>query len=741
MAFSLLVGMLALQGAAGPAAGTATIGGQVLNGRTLAPIADVLVTLAATDRMARTDIDGRFAFRQLTPGTYTLTISTVGYIFVRRAVTVAAGSVVDLQLPLAEGTGTYEESVRVTPDGSADAPPTASVTLTSSALQDLREMSADDPVRAMQSLPGASTGDDFRAEFSMRGSAFRHAGIVVDGTPTSLLFHTVGGVEDPGSIAMINTDVLSGASLDVGAHPQRHGDWLGPTLAFDLREGSRDRRAFRFAVSGTNASVVGEGPIGRERRGSWLVSVRRSYIDWLVRVLEPEIESTVGFEDGQAKVGYDLTPRQHLEAVLMGGRAHYEKSSATGANQINHARSEAALASVAWRYTRNRVLVTQRASLVGNHFRLTGRTGQELGVGRTRSLLWRGDLTVLATGHWQVDAGAKAEWTWANQTLRDFVSNAGTLTVRALQAFDRERATDGLWGQVVHTSTAGRMAVGARVSRDTATNALRTSPWFVADRQVGPLHVFGGVGRSHQFPTLQELGRALDPLGPEVAWSADAGLAQPISRKAHWRAVVFSRREEHGLRTVDEDRLLDGRRIVGGPFSMFTDSLRTRARGVEVVLERRSETGASGWVGYTWAHTRASDTETGEAFDADFDQRHTFNLFVQQRVSYRVKLFAKLRLGSNFPIVGYFAGTPTDLVLGTDRNTVRLPVYSRFDIGGRRTFTFKHSRLTMFIEFVNLWNRRNMGPGQGSIRSNLAAVGYAERLLPLVPSGGVLLEF
>ena len=89
-------------------------------------------------------------------------------------------------MPLAEGTGTYQESVTVTAEAVAAAGDRRVVAdeLGSAALQELRGVAADDPMRAMQALPGVATGDDFQAEFSVRGSAFRHVGIVIDGTPT-----------------------------------------------------------------------------------------------------------------------------------------------------------------------------------------------------------------------------------------------------------------------------------------------------------------------------------------------------------------------------------------------------------------------------------------------------------------------------------------------------------------------------------------------------------------------------
>ena len=101
----------------------------------------------------------------------------------------------------------------------------------------------------------------------------------------------------------------------------------------------------------------------------------------------------------------------------------------------------------------------------------------------------------------------------------------------------------------------------------------------------------------------------------------------------------------------------------------------------------------------------------------------------------------KLRVGSNFPIVGYFEERPEGLWLSTERNRVRLPVYSRLDLRANRTFTFERHRLTLFVEIMNTLGRRNIGQADGSIRPSLEAVGFAERLIPFVPSAGVLIEF
>ena len=96
------------------------------------------------------------------------------------------------------------------------------------------------------------------------------------------------------------------------------------------------------------------------------------------------------------------------------------KPSATGANQVHRARSGSALASIAWRYTRDRWTAAERLTFVTNETLVTGRLAQEQADARTRSWTWRTDATAFATTAWRVDTGATVERVWLSQALRDF---------------------------------------------------------------------------------------------------------------------------------------------------------------------------------------------------------------------------------------------------------------------------------------------------------------------------------
>ena len=543
---------------------------------------------------------------------------------------------------------------------------------------------------------------------------------------------------------MINSDILSRGALFSGPHARPHGDWLGATLEFDVREGSRDRAAMRAAVSGTSASAVFEGPFGRSRRGSWLMSIRKSYIDWLVRKLEPDIDSTIGFSDAQAKLTYDLTPRTQIQLFAIAGDTTYREQRASLANGILTAQSRSSMASVSWRYAHPRAVVTQRLSVIRGTYENRGMVGQHLADGTNAATAWRAEVVVPLSRGWTIDGGVRRESSDAAETLRNFTTS-GPLAVR--QRFERSTSADPTtssgWVQAGRRDTRGGIAAGVRLASRNTGQAF-TLPWLLAERTVGSTTVRAGLGRSAQF--IDPLVNALTPnaMNPERATSYDLSVEQPLGAGWRTQATVFYRREQNILRPAGEEQLdgTTGGRWLESTFPVFTNALTGRSRGLDLLLIRRSVAGLAGWIGYTWAHTDYRDGLTGETFDGDFDQRHTLNVFVQQRLSYRFAASAKLRLGSNFPIVGYFAGTPDALRLSSLRNQVRLPFYARLDLRANRTFTFQRSRLTLFAEIMNVLGRRNGGQSDGSIRSTtLEAVGYVERLLPRVPSAGILFEF
>lgn len=742
---------------------TTRLTGTVVDARTGAPLERVLAVVEETGGShpsgkggshleAPTDAQGRFELRDLSPGTYRVTVSVVGYALYRQEVTLAREPVT-LDVRLSEGTTAYTETVIVRPDAFRAPPdpvPSASV-LGSAQLLNLRGVLADDPLRAVQVLPGVATGDDLRSEFTVRGSDFTHLTFTMDGFATPYLLHTVRGVEDrgpTGSVAMINSDVLEDVTLLNGSYPQRHGYHTGAEVDFRTREGSRERPFVRASVSGTAASGVAEGPIGRNRRGSWLVSGRQSYIDHLVQNLT-ERSVSFGFADAQGRLAYDLTPAQHVDLTVLAGHSRFLNE--PGDHDIDYlydGRNASVVGVAGWRLARPRFLLAQHVLAAENHFRNTNEDGLELDDGRDLQLAWRADATIKAAAALQIDAGGGIEHREDSRVRRRRAVTGDRLT--DLDNYSADAVAGGAYASIAWrpwpTLT---ITPGVRADRWTLTDQSEVSPWAQIEWRIDPhLVLRGGGGHYVQFSDFDKALGASGGLNlrPERARQFDAGVEWRVSPALRATATVYDREEEGMLRRpLSETRLLNGRILIGLRDTRYQNRLDGFARGVELLLQRSvAGRGVSGWLSYAYGRNRYHDVLNGETFWGDYDQRHTLNAYALYRHSDRTSFVAKLRMGSNFPIPGYYATVPdTDrYTVSEQRNTARLPVYSRFDLRANRAFTWSKRRLTFFAEVINVLNRANyrFDPPRVSIATGLVS-SPLDSLLPVVPSVGFLIEF
>jgi hypothetical protein len=728
------------------AQGTSVLQGMVVDGATQAPLAGARIWCVDLGLTAHSGADGRFAFDHLPAGSFTIMVSQIGYIFVKRTVDVPDKATLAIVIPLAEGQGTYTENVTVT--AVAERPPepgvAAQATIGSGGLQSLRSVATDDPMRAVQAMPGATTGDDFRSEFSVRGAEFRQMGLVIDGVATPMLTHAVKGHDDTGSIAMINTDILDSVSLTAGAAPQRDGSWLGGTLKFTVREGSRDRRQLRIAASDTGAAAVIEGPLGGGRRGSWLFSVRKSYAAWLIQKLDPNFGSTLGFVDTQSKFAFDITTHQQVQFLLIGGDANYFQNNTSLANGLRSANSRSLVGSLVWRYARPAFQLSQRVSNAYSDFKNFGLVGQNQGDGHATQLIARTDATWIVSPALTAEAGAQHETAHDQRTLRQYspVTNT-TVRLRSEDKYAQDRTLMSAWSQATARTSFGAVVAGGKLITDNLATPPLATWWLLGETRLGPRAVFrGGVARSLQYPDLSQVFYAPEPLVPERATAFDAGVEFKVTGSVSARVNLYRREESDILRAYDHEARTVNNKLVPATLPVWRNTLAGRSRGAEFVVERKAITGLVGWLSYGYGHTRYDDVLTGESFDGDQDQRHTVNVFLEERLSYRTAVSVKVRTGSSPPLPGYFRGTTDALFVSDTRNQVRLPTYLRIDARANRTFTYNQRRLTLFLEVINLTGRRNLGWSEGSVNfSTLRATDWTERLIPWLPSIGILVEF
>ncbi len=297
---------------------------------------------------------------------------------------------------------------------------------------------------------------------------------------------------------------------------------------------------------------------------------------------------------------------------------------------------------------------------------------------------------------------------------------------------------------------------GLRVERFGIVEKVKPSPWLLAEWQVtATTKLRASGGTAHQGPSFDQTlrpapaivipGGTPPPVAPEGATLFDAGVERRLGDS--WRLTVtgYRRQDADGLRLENSEvrRAADGgNRLVFASVPVWANTLSGDAHGAEVTLDRRVTNGMSGWISYAYGNAQLDDARTHETFAADYDQRHMVNAYAIYRTSNRLGLSARFRYGSNFPLQGYFKEVDGAYYIGSEKNAVRLPAYARLDLRADWAFTYRRSRLTLFVEVLNALDRRNMGPSDWGLNPVTGMVnGLLEKGFPFLPSAGVLIEF
>ena len=752
MILILLGAWISLFAVHAPAMQSATVWGRVVDQATGEPLRKVRVVLRPSDLQTVTNEQGTYRLDGVPPGNYEVQVSTIGYRLLKREIHLGDGQSQEIQFYLGQEASTIHETVRVTAPVYEEVEKAAAsqITLNSTEIKNLAGVLIDDPLRSVQTLPGVAAGDDFNASYSVRAGGFENNGILVDGVLTHNLAHTLQGTQDPaGSVTILNGDLVDSMALYSMAFSAKYGDRTASFLDVTTREGSRDRFRTRLAVSGTNAAIVAEGPLDAGRKGAWIASARKSYAGYLIRRLGTESDLDLGFTDAQGKVVYELTERQKLGGSFVWGRSILSRDPANrGITSIIDGANNVGVANMSWIWTPGpRLYWESRLYLIRETFENRNKNDAVLDEGHYSDAAARSDLSFLAGRGHRLELGFLSRnimadvldrrYNYSLQQFVDFDHASGSYWQHAAYLQDRwsirgDRLTAIFGGRVDTTGLTGEILVHPRVSLEWR--------WGAGNK------LDAGWGVFSQFPeVLPVLGRNGNRnLPAEIARHYVLGYERLLSSNSRVRIEIFAKQEANLLRSRDRlYRLVNGKVTPPDINFRFDSALRGETRGFEVFLQRRSANRLAGWISYAYARSRRHDLVTGEWYNSDYDQRHTVNAYGGYRFSESWSLSLKARLGSGFPYPGYLEKRGSDFYLTTVRNSERLPIYSRVDARVNKAFYFKRSKLSLYLEVLNVFHHDNVRYDQTfSVNSSTRKVSMGrDSLFPILPTAGFVLEF
>jgi hypothetical protein len=636
--------------------------------------------------------------------------------------------------------------------------------LNAAEVQQASTVLANDPFRAVQAMPGVSAvqNNDLVAEFSLLGAPFSSIGIYFDDVLVRTPFHTLPDFTDGASLSVLSSESVEEVNLMPIAYPVAFADGLGGAVQLRTREGSRTRPLLTFAPGLGDSELTAEGEVGSSKKGSWLVSGRKSYLGYLIRHSGIKPASDIELQDGNAKLSYDLNSSNNLSFYALSGHTDVSKiGGSVGPNFLGSGDNQFDLARAGWKLVAGpNLLVDTHVAYIDESFRERNSFTQPLS-----SELYGEWIGGTATT-WNWMSGHVLEAGYAARRIRDggnsvfFDDKTGEASsfagfgVTGLRQTAYAQQSSTLFHQRLH------LMAGLRLDRLEQVDANEFSPQVSAGiRASAHTELQFGFGRYLQFPELDQLDRECARPGTEPEPRLPVIM---LTRSDHLTAAIEQRFGENTRVRVQgfdrEDHTEVGSRFFDGTScsvihpdpsfqQQFADSqLRTRARGFQVVIQRRSANRLSGWVGYTFDEAIQKPIVDPFAIllsglTAE-DQKHTFNAFANYRLTSSVNLSAKFLYGSGFPFLNNEVGVSSGGISVNSIVAIRFPPYQRLDIRMDKSWTFQHWKMTLHVEGLNITNHNNpqvigstLEPATGLVVPEFG------KGLPILPTAGLVFEF
>src|SRR5215470_4853240 len=276
-----LVAALAVIAAAPPARADRSVTGAVLDDATGQPVVGALITVGNGE--AASDERGWFQVGDVAFGRVDVVVIADGYRAYFGSARIGAALAIRL-----EAVGGSSEVIRL----SGHQPTGAPLHLDTTAIRS-QPGAGNDVLRALQSLPGVARTPFGLGGLALRGTAPRDTKVYLDEIEVPLLYH-FGGLA-----SFLPTGAVDEVTLEPGGASVRYGRGLGGVAIVTSRTGRSDDWRVGGELSLISAGALAEGP--GPLKGSWLIGVRRSYFDELVRAARVDLTLVPRYGDAQLR--------------------------------------------------------------------------------------------------------------------------------------------------------------------------------------------------------------------------------------------------------------------------------------------------------------------------------------------------------------------------------------------------------------------------------------------------------
>ncbi|WP_461107763.1 TonB-dependent receptor [Spirosoma koreense] len=618
-----------------------------------------------------------------------------------------------------------------------------------------------DVLKVLQLMPGVQKGSEGQTGIYVRGGGPDQNLIILDDAVVYNANHLFG------FFSVFNGDAIKSVELIKGGFPARYGGRLSSVIDLNMKDGNREKLHGEGGIGLIASRLMLEGPLTKNKKGSFLVSGRRTYLDIVAAPIinaqtQGQTQAGYYFYDLNAKANYDFSPKDKLYLSGYFGRDKFyahdnTENTDVGLNWGN------ATGTLRWNHLFNQKLFANLSLIFSDYKFQISSTERGINDSQTYSLRYNSGIRDMAlkydvdyypTPQHSVRMGLQStyhQFTPSAVVLQNADINQSINNISTIEVVESGVYAEDTW----RPSNRWRVNGGLRLSyfQGKDIGYIRPEPRLSAAFTLKPdLSIKASYALMNQYVhLLSNTGIGLptdlwvpttDRVKPQQSQQVAVGIAKDFTSGSSF---------VKGLTLTVEGYYKAMNNIInykeGASFLLINDPTQANSvrwednvtagrgwsYGAEFLLQKKVGR-FSGWAGYTlsWTQWQFAELNGGQPFYPRYDRRHDISLVGIYELNKRITLSATWVYGTGnaltVPVGRYdtyrpgntlvYGGTPgivqnffqnvrTVDDYGTQKNSFRAEAYHRFDLGIQFHKQKKHHERTWEISFYNLYNRRN----------------------------------
>ncbi len=745
---------------------TGSVRGFVYAKETGEPMPFASVFLKGTTLGSFTDVNGYYSIVKVTPGTYTIGATTLGYDSVSATVEIVADDILNKKLVLTKRNVELKTvEISAEKEKKKTEVKISVETVTPQEIKQVPSLGAEpDVVQYLQVVPGVVSSGDQGGQLYIRGGTPVQNKVLLDGMVIYNPFHSIG------LFSVFDTDVMKSTEVYTAGFGAQYGGRISSVMDISTRDGNKKRLAGKVSAGTFLSKLLLEGPIKKAKdesdgTASFMISIKNSYLDQTSKSLYSYASDNglpYSFNDVYAKLVFNSATGSKVnffgfnfqDKVDYSGLARYDwNSSGGGASFVLVPGSSKAL---------------MRGNVGFSKYDITAREGNEkpsssLVNGFNMGFNWLYFLNNDEINYGIEVQGFKTDFEYYNYANRKINQTENTTEFGVF--FRYKKIIHKLiidpsfrfqyYASLSEFSPEPRLGLKYNLTdkiRLKAAGGLYAQNLISANSDRDVVNYFYGFLSSPDDLPAEFEGKTIKKK-LQLARHGVVGVEYDITKHLDVNIEGYVK-DFNQLTNVNRDKVYDD----VGDNSDKPDSLKKSfiiekglSKGIDVVFKYEYRRFYA-WVVYSLGFTTRNNGNYEYA--PHFDRRHNVNVVASYKLGKKVDWEVDVRwnFGSGFPFTqnqGFYPLVDFQNGLGTNYTTdngqlgilygplngARLPTYHRLDLSIKKNFYVgKNSELDVVFSLVNTYNRKN--------------VFYVNRItgtqinqLPTIPSLGASLSF